>query len=369
MSGSVTGMGASDYGMMSSLISNTDSIKQTLDQLTGQASSGYVSNTYAGLGAGAAVSLDLSPQIASLQTWQNNIDAASGSMQVTQTAMTQIQQIASNLATQIDTLDTVSPSGIDTVAAQARSALSEVGSLLDTQNGTDYVFAGQDTANPPVPNPDSLADPSTGGFYAQIAAAVAGLATNGAAATEATTLGIASSNAAGTSPFSAGMSQPAATLQAQVPVVQVGPGQTAAVGLLASANTAAVVSGGTSTTGSYMRDLMRALATIGSLSSSQASDTGFQALVQDTRTSLNGAISAMASDAAVLGDTQSRLTATQTGLGDVQTALTGQVSSVQDTNMAATLSSLTQVQTQLQASYQVIASLSGLSLAKFLPAG
>jgi len=368
MSGSVAGMGASGYGMMSSLISNTDAIKQTLDQLTSQASSGYVSKTYAGLGAGAAVSLDLSPQIASLQTWQNNIDAASGRMQVTQTAMTQIQQIASNLATQIDSLDTVSPSGIDTVAAQARGALAEVGSLLDTQDGNDYVFAGQDTANPPVPNPDSLADPTTGGFYAQIAAAVAGLGTNGATATEAATLAIAGSNAVGTSPFSAALSQPAATLRTQVPVLQIGPGQTASVGLLASANTVAV-SGGTSTTLSYMRDLMRALATIGSLSSSQAGDTGLQALVQDTRTSLNGAITAMAADTAALGDTQSRLTAAQTGLGDVRTALTGQVSSVQDTDMAATLSSLTQVQTQLQASYQVIASLSGLSLAKFLPVG
>jgi flagellin-like hook-associated protein FlgL len=118
-----------------------------------------------------------------------------------------------------------------------------------------------------------------------------------------------------------------------------------------------------------MTDLMRALATVGSLSSAQAGTTDLNALLQDTRTSLNGAISAMATDTAVLGGTQSRLTATQTGLGDVQTALTGQVSSVQDTNMAATLSSLTQVQTQLQASYQVIASLSGLSLAKFLPAG
>ena len=153
MSGSVAGMGASDYGMMSSLVGDSTSIKQKLDQLTSQASSGYVSNTYAGLGAGAAVSLDLSPQIASLQTWQNNIDAASGRMQVTQTAMTQIQQIASNLATQIDTLNTVSPSGIDTIAAQARSALAELGSLLDTQNGNDYVFAGQDTTNPPVPGP------------------------------------------------------------------------------------------------------------------------------------------------------------------------------------------------------------------------
>ena len=37
--------------------------------------------------------------------------------------------------------------------------------------------------------------------------------------------------------------------------------------------------------------------------------------------------------------------------------------------MAATLSQLSLVQTQMQASYQLIAALSGLSLVKFLPVG
>jgi flagellin-like hook-associated protein FlgL len=116
-----------------------------------------------------------------------------------------------------------------------------------------------------------------------------------------------------------------------------------------------------------MRDLLRALATIGSLSSSQASVTGFQDLVQDTRVSLSGAISGLNEDAGVLGNTQSSITATQTQLSDTQTALTGQVSSAQDVDMAATLSQISLVETQMQAPYQLIAGLSGLSLVKFLP--
>ncbi len=91
--------------------------------------------------------------------------------------------------------------------------------------------------------------------------------------------------------------------------------------------------------------------------------------MQDTRTSLQGAITAMAGDAGVLGDRQTALTATQTGLADTQTALTTQVGSAQDANMAQTLSNITLVQTQLQASYQMIAGLSSLSLAKILPPG
>ena len=158
--------------------------------------------------------------------------------------------------------------------------------------------------------------------------------------------------------------------------MQVGQNQTQTVGLPASANgliptsplgQSTITGGPPASTGSYMRDLLRALATIGSLSSSQASDTGFQDLVQDTRVSLSGSITAMAQDAGVLGNVQSSLTATQTQLSDTQTALTGQVSSAENVDMAATMSQLSLVQTQMQASYQLIATLSGLSLVKFLP--
>ncbi len=213
---------------------------------------------------------------------------------------------------------------MDSLAASARSALTQVAGLLNTTDGNVYVFSGQDTANPAVPNGDNIL---SSGFYTQIKAAVGALSANGAAATAASTLATASSNAAGTSPFSAFLSQGAACSPKQRSIVPLGDGQSAPTGLLASAN-AAVVSSGSSTTGSYMRDLMRALATIGSLSSSQSGDSAnFDALVSDTRTSLRGAISAMADDVGVLGDAQTRFTADKTQIGDMQTALKTQLSS------------------------------------------
>jgi flagellin-like hook-associated protein FlgL len=117
-----------------------------------------------------------------------------------------------------------------------------------------------------------------------------------------------------------------------------------------------------------MRDLMRALATLGSMSSTQVNTTGFAALVQDTGNSLNGVVSAMAVDVGVLGNTQASLAKTQTQLSDTATALSAQLSSVQDVDMAATLSKLTSMQTQLQASYRLITGENSLSLLNFLPA-
>jgi flagellar hook-associated protein 3 FlgL len=352
----------SGYGILSTLISNSTHVHQQLDTLTEQVSTGLVAQTYAGLGSGAAVSLDVNSQLSALQTYQNNIGQATGSMQVTQTAMTQIQQIASTFFSDIPNLNGLNASEVDSVASQANAALQQVADLLNTQDGTNYVFAGQDTGNPPVPSGDNIL---SSGFYIQINAAVAGLSANGASATTTATLAIASSNASDTSPFSSYLSQPVAAIGASV--VQTGEGGTVQTGLLASGNSVAV-SGGSSTTGSYMRDLMRALATLGSMSSSQVNDPDFGALVQDTGTSLSGVVTAMAVDDGVLGNTQSNLTTMQKNLSDTATALTGQLSSVQDVDMAATLSKLTATQTQLQASYRLITGENSMSLVNFLPA-
>jgi flagellar hook-associated protein 3 FlgL len=373
MSSGISMIGVTGFAPFGQLIANTQATHSRLDTLTNQVSTGLIANNYAGLGSGASLSLDLRPQIANLQTWQNNIDVTTGRMSVTQSALTQIQSIASGFYAQLNNLNGVSANGVDTIAASARGALQQVAGLLDTQDGGVYVFAGQDTGNPPVPDGDAIL---TSGFYTQINAAVSGLAANGAVATATATFNVAASNAPGTSPFSAWLSQPSSVLQANPPAVQIGRNQTEPVGIPASANglipdsvsgSPAILGGPPTTTGSYMRDVLRALATVGSLTSAQTNATGFQDLVQDTRISLSGAVSAMAQDAGALGNVQSSLTATQSRLSDTQTALTTQVSSAEDADLASTLSQLSLVQTQMQASYQLIATLSGLSLAKFLP--
>ena len=215
----------------------------------------------------------------------------------------------------------------------------------------------------PVPDPDQILD---SGFYTQINQAVQNLGINGGSATIAATLSIAASNAAGTSPFSAYLSQPASVLQAQLPQVETSPGQFVTIGLAAGANTAAV-STGTSTTGSYTRDLMRALATLGSLSSSQVNDAGFQQMVDDTVSSLQGVVGAVADDQAILGGRQNELSSAGDLLAASTTALKSQVSTIEDVNIASVVTQLSLTQASLDASYKMIVSLSADSLLNYLP--
>lgn len=359
MSSTITPASLGDnFGTLQQILQNAASTKQRLDQLTTQASSGYVATTYAGLSASASkIVLDLTPQIAAISNTVSNINAATGRMGVQQTALSEISRVASNVLAQIPALNSLNSQGLATIAASAQQALQQVAGLLNTQFGGIYVFAGTDSANPPIPNPGAIA---SSGFFTQIQSAVSGLATNGSAATIATTLAIATSNSAGTSPFSATLNTTSA-----LPVVATGAGQTATIGIAADQN-AFVASAGSSTTGSYMRDILRALSTIGSMTAPQLATPGFAGLLADTQSSLGSAVSALNQDAGVLGNTQSSLTTQATALQSTSTALSSALGAADNVDMATTLSQLSAVQTQLQASYQIIAAMKTMSLTQYL---
>ena len=352
-----TPLNATDFGTLNQAVASTSLIERNIANLTAETSSGYVSSNFAGLGDNAGAALDLSTQIAGNAALQSSTNAVANIQQVAQTALGQIESIASDFATQARTLIST-PGSAPTVAASANDALQQVASLLDTQVGDVYVFAGQDSITAPVPNP---ADITQSSFYSAIQTAIGNLVTNGAAATSAATLAIAAPG--GTSPFSASLE--AAGMQSEA---DLGGGTRIALAPLANANSNALSSGtGTTSTGSYTRDLLLGLATLGSLGNANTSDPSFQTLVQSTVTTLNGAVSAANTDIGALGDRQKQVTETQAELSGTVTALQTQLSNVQDADLTQVATQLAQAQTQLQASFQVISSLSQLSLTKFLP--
>lgn len=359
MSAAITGAGSPT---LAQLLADSSATRTQLDTLTQQVASGYVSSRVAGLGTGTATALSLTPALAANSTYQANIAAAAGPMGVAQTALSEISSIASSFYSQTNNLNGLDPSDVDSIAADAQSALAEVANLLDSQDGDTYVFAGQDATNPPVPNPDNI---NSSGFATAIAAAVAGLGANGAAATIASTLATASSNAAGTSPFSAALNAAASSGTDIRTLTQIGSNAYVPSSIVANTN-ASVASTGSVTTGSYTRDIMWALATLGSLSSSQLSDSGFQAVVSDVQTCLGNAITALNEDAGVMGDQQTAMQSTSTELSDAATAMQSQLSSAEDVDTASAMTQLSTVQTQLEASYQMISAEEGLSLVKYL---
>lgn len=360
MSGSISGLGGG-FNLIQQLANDASATRDRLDRLTTQASTGYVAQTYAGLDEAtsgtASTALALAPQIAGIDTTIANLNTATGRMGVQQTALAAIGKIATNFMGQLLSVGPTTPQAMDTLAASARQALTQVANLLDTKDGSIYVFGGQSSDTPPIPNPDAITGSN---FFLDIQSAVASLAGNGASATEAATRAIASSNAAGTTPFASQLGTGPA-----LPQVTTGDGASATTGIAANTN-AFVASTGVDTTGSYMRDILRGLATIGSLSSGQIGTQDFQTFAQNTASSMRNAATALAEDSGVLGNTQANLSAQATGLQQTATALSGQLAGADQVNMAKTLANLSVTQTRLQASYQLIAAMKSMSLTQYI---
>lgn len=354
----INSLAVTDFGTLDQIVASTAQVKQSIAQLTNESATGYLSTNYAGLGQAAAPALDLAAQIAANTQLQTNTQSATAIQAAAQTALGQIESVASSFSTQANSLQTL-PATVGTVAAAAQDALKQVAALLDTKVGDVYVFAGQDSLSPPIPNPDTITQSA---FATAIQTAMAGLTTNGAAATTAATLAIASPG--GTTPFSATLEANGAQTE-----VDIGGGMRVALAPLANTNGNATSTGtGVTSTGSYTRDILMSLASLGALTTAQSTDPNFQTFVQSTVTTLNGAVSAINTDIGALGDRQDQVTTAQTDLGDTNTTLQTQLGNLQDADLTQVATQLSQAQTQLQASYQILATLGTLSLAKFLPA-
>jgi flagellar hook-associated protein 3 FlgL len=349
--------GATDIGSLALTLYNMRQTQHAISTLTAETSSGYLSTDYAGLGQAAGSALDLTSQLALNGTLQSNASSAGNIQQVTQTALGQIQTLVSNISSQLLSPSTTDATGLSTLAATANGALSQIAGLLDTKVGDVYIFAGQDSSNPPVPDPSTI---STSAFYTAIQAAVAALPTSGAAALQTQSLTIAGPGA--TSPFSA-------TLEAsnQPATVDLGNGEQVQVGMLADQNTDAVSAGtGTTSTGSYMRDILMGLATLGSMTSADPSQTYVQSALSNVQTTLSHADDALNVDIGGLGVRQDTITNAQSEFSNVATAVTTQLGNLQNADAATVATQLAQAQTQLQSSYSIVAALGKLTLATYL---
>jgi flagellar hook-associated protein 3 FlgL len=355
MTGSISS--ATDVGTLNAVLYNSQITSQTIATLTAQASSGLVSSDYAGLGAQAGAALDLSGQLAVNTAQQNQATEAATTATVAQTALGQIQSLVTSFASQLLGPSSGNTTGLPTLVSSAASALQQVASLLNTKVGDVYIFAGQDSRTPPIPNASQI---GTSAFFTAIQTAVAALDTSGAAAVQGQVLAAAGPGA--TSPFSASLE--ASNLPSGV---EVGQGQTVLPSVLADRNTNAVATGvGTTSTGSYTRDILLSLATVASLGGANPGDPQVQSLLAGTQVTLGGALGGLTADIAGLGERQQTITAAQSELSDTATALTGQLGAAQDADPATVATKLAEVQAQLQDSYKIIANLEQLSLAKFL---
>ncbi len=342
------------------LTSAVDQLNAQNAALQGELSSGVLSDSYAGLGDQRYQALDLQPQITKVAAWQQNVTSAQNTLSITQTAMSSITGIATALQTSLTSLQgNQSAASVSAAAAEARSSLNELGSLLNTQDGSRYVFGGNVSDTAPVTDPSNI---TSSPFFQTISASVASVGTTGAASVETATLAAASDNTAGQSVFSPALSVDGPTATGLVHAVAVGEQDNIAVGFVATEGTTPTAT----STGSSIRDLMRALAVVGNLDQADATSTGFSALVNDTAAQVGSINSSLTDTVGHLGQTQAELASQSNMLSSVSDALTTQLGTAKNSDAATLSTEISATQNQLTASYTLIADMKGMSLAAYL---
>jgi flagellar hook-associated protein 3 FlgL len=359
-------IGASSYGTLDRMLASASSLRDQYATLQQQTTSGLVSQSYAGLAAVSSQVLDLTAASSQNTAYTQSIANAQGKASVMQNALSQLSSMVSTMASSALGLSGSSDSSaVTSMAQQASQALAQMVSVLNTTYGGDYVFAGADTSNPPVPSPGSV---SSSGMYTQIGSAMSALATipstTPVATVIAATVATAASTAAGTtifSPYLAGTGSTASPV-----TVQIGPSNSVTLDLPANRNVGAVSDPSINGTGNAISDIMRSLAVMANSTTAMAGNPDFLTLMQNASTTLTSAGATLAQESGQIGQTQSAMTAATASHASMQILLTSQLSNLTNVDMATAISHLQTVNAQLQASYKVLGEVSSLNLASFL---
>ncbi len=330
------------------------------EALQAQASSGLLAPNVADLGAATEQVLDLQPQLAAVDAWNANVTVATNRLAVAQSAIGGIGDLASSIETTLVGLSDADGSSraaaVAAAASEATASLQQLGALLNTQDGDSFVFGGNDNTTAPVAAGASLA---SGALNTAIAQAVAALPASGSGATIASILSAATGTAAG-QPFSAAISGPSPGNGSVV----VGVGESVDSSVAATTGTLAAPTA--TSTGSPVRDLVAVLAAVASLSSSSAGSADFESFISALQTTASGAVSGLSDLAGGMGATQDFLTNTANTYASVSDALTSRIGSLTSVDLAAVSTEASEASASLQASYELIADLKGLSLANYL---
>ena len=325
-------------------------IQARMTEYSEQSSTGKKGTVYGALGSDVRQSIDLRGNVNELDTYQKNI--ATAQLRVTSAieTMDRIKNVARDVRDQLTKLSGNPPPDQTVVKDIAQRGYNEVAQLLNTKVEGRYIFAGSDIGNEPFPN--------AGQFFTDVQTEVNAYAANGAPATLAATTTIATDDtyfstalqAADPSPLTARVDR---NLDITYQVRANGPElPTPPAGQIEP-----------------FREILRSLATAANLTfdkNNPASFDDFQTMLNTTRTSLDSAAKLVDNHVGIFGSNAARMKALDTQHDETTVTLKQGIGDVEDVDMAETISKLQLVQTQLQASYKVTATLQKVNLIDFI---
>ena len=329
-------------------------LRQRIDMLTRQVSTGQVGQAHGDLGPQARRAIDLRGDIARREAHMGAADAALGRMAVAQNTLARLETLANDVAAEALRARPLGSVALDGLTRTARAALEETAVLMNTRHAGDPLFAGSNLAQDPVPDAAGIA---TGPMAAAIGAAVATLGVSDSAAVLAATA--AAVTAPATTPFNAWLETDGIAEQRRA--LQVADGERVAWGVLPNENQDGEVAL------AWGRELLRGLATLAALTpATLAQGAEYDALLQGVSADLSGASRALALERGALGVAERRVETARDRHKDLLVVIRAQLGTAEEVDLATATAALRQTEMRLSASYETTAMVARLSLASLL---
>ncbi|WP_368414274.1 hypothetical protein [Falsiroseomonas sp.] len=329
-------------------------LRQRIDVLTRQVSTGQVGQVHGDLGPQARRAIDLRGDISRREAHIGAADAALGRMAVAQDTLGRLETLARDVAAEALRARTLGTIALEPLTRTARAALEEAAALMNMRHGGDPLFAGSHLARDPVPDAASIA---TGPMAAAIGAAVATLGASNAGAVLAATAAAATDPA--TTPFDPWLETDGIAEQRRA--LLVADGERVAWGVLPNENQDGDV------TLAWGRELLRGFATLAALTpAALAQGPEYDALLRGVSDGLAGASRALAVERGALGLAEQRVEAARDRHKDLLVLIRAQLGAVEEVDLAAVTAALRQTEMRLSASYETTAMVARLSLAALL---
>ena len=333
------GMNVSDLAQLTYMNTILSSQRNEMNTLEDQISSGEKASTYAGLGgADTITTISLQSSLSQINAYSSNISLLQGRTSVMDNALTSItttsQQVVADLqgVTQSDT-----DPGMANFNVEAQNALNQIQSALNSQYNGVQVFAGTDSATPPVASVATL--------NTNVTAVLANLynGTQNGATVLTNVQAITGTNAG----YSASVGS-AGPVTAQIDTNQT-------INYTVMANDPS------------LQQVMQGLSIIANLQYDPNHPSDFWTVYNGAINMIKQGSTGVTSLDSKVGLVQDQLNTADTTHQATQTTLQTQLGSVDDVDVAQATTQLTLLQTQLQASYRVVSMVNQLSLVNFLP--
>jgi len=361
MSSSIGQFGGSALSLI--LEASVKDLNAQQEVATWQSSTGITGATYADLGSSRSTVLSLTPKVTQVEAWQSNITNAQSTLSVTATGLNQLVSLAQTLSTNLLGISgTATTSQVAAASSSATSALASLKTVLNTSDGANYVFAGTDSNTAPIKGSGALSSSSLAG---QIAASVQSLNGTNASAVFSQATALAGSTDQALTVFSASLSVSPSQAVSNQRAIMSGTNGTTSFGIVAT-QSSTTSSSSDSSTGSPIRDLMRDLMAVSSMSGMSSNTPGFSDLAKQLYASLGTTIGQLTEQEGAVGATQNSLTAQSTLLTGVSSMLQTQLGDARNADMAMVATNAANIKTALNASYILISNMKGMTLADYL---